>query len=131
MGRIKRKSIKFTEDSLNDYAQECYNDSHNYRAMIMAILSKWSPLIKDEGQVAAMGKDIVNLMNALARTNDQKLVLLKILKDIVFAKKEMGEAEAKQTDGDQITLSQEAQNELLRMADEARKRIESSSSGLN
>lgn len=122
MARLKRKDVKFTEEFLNEYSQEVYNDHHNYRAMIQAILSKWGPYIKDEGNVAAMGKDIVNLMNALARTNDQKLVLLKILKDIVFAKKEMGEADSKKSDGDQITLSEESKNELMRLADEARKK---------
>lgn len=131
MGRIKRKSIKFTEDSLNEYAQECYNDSHNFRAMIMAVLSKWGPYVKDESNVAAMGKDIVNLLNALARTNDQKLILLKILKDIVFAKKDMGESEASKKDGDQLTLSDEAKNDLMRIAEEARKKVDTSNSNLN
>ncbi len=131
MARIKRKSIKFTEDSLNEYAQEVYNDSHNYRAMVMAILAKWSPMIKDDGNVAALGKDIINLMNALARTNDQKLVLLKLLKDIVFAKKGMGEEATPKSDGVQITLSEEAKNELLRMADDARRSVEKSGTSLN
>jgi hypothetical protein len=125
MPRAKRKDLKFTEESLNEYAQEVYNDSHNYRAMIMAILSKWGPYVKDEATVAGMGKDIVNLMNALARTNDQKLVLLKILKDIVFAKKGLGESEVNKTESDQPTLTEEAKNELMRMAYEARKNSKS------
>ncbi len=126
MGRIKRKTIKFTEDSLNELYQELYNDTHNYKAQVTAILSKWSPLVKDEGNIAAMGKDIVNLMNAIARTNDQKIILVKILKDIVFAKKEIGDTSSSKDDGDQVTLSDEAKMELMRMADEARKGIENS-----
>lgn len=126
MARVKRKAIKFTEESLNELYQELYNDTHNYKAQVTAILARWSPLIKDEGNIAAMGKDIVNLMNAIARTNDQKIVLVKILKDIVFAKKGMGDSEPSNSDGEQITLSDEAKMELMRMADEARKGIENS-----
>lgn len=125
MPRIKRKRINFTEDSLNELYQELYNDSHNFKAEVRAILSKWGPYIKDEGNVAAMGKDVVNLMNAIARTNDQKIILLKILKDIVFAKNglEGGNSSPAANPNDnpeQITLSEEAKRELIRMADEAR-----------
>lgn len=126
MARVKRKAIKFTEESLNELYQELYNDTHNYKAQVTAILARWSPLIKDEGNIAAMGKDVVNLMNAIARTNDQKIVLVKILKDIVFAKNEIGDSNPNNSNPDQVTLSDEAKMELMRMADEARKGIENS-----
>lgn len=127
MPRAKRKQIKFTEDSLNELYQELYNDTHNFKAEVRAILVKWTPYIKDEGNVAGMGKDIVNLMNAIARTNDQKIILVKILKDIVFAKKGILDQGGNSNDNpEQITLSDEAKKELMRMADEARKTIENS-----
>lgn len=126
MARVKRKAIKFTEESLNELYQELYNDTHNYKAQVTAILARWSPLIKDEGNIAAMGKDVVNLMNAIARTNDQKIVLVKILKDIVFAKNEIGDSNPNNSNPDQVTLSDEAKMELMRMADDARKGIENS-----
>lgn len=127
MPRSKRKQIKFTEDSLNDLYQELYNDTHNFKAEVRVILAKWSPYIKDEGNVAGMGKDIVNLMNAIARTNDQKIILVKILKDIVFAKKGIIDQSNNSNDNsEQVTLSDDAKKELMRMADEARKTIENS-----
>lgn len=127
MPRAKRKQIKFTEDSLNELYQELYNDTHNFKAEVRTILAKWSPYIKDEGNVAGMGKDIVNLMNAIARTNDQKIILVKILKDIVFAKKGILDQGNNSNDNpEQITLTDEAKKELMRMADEARKTIENS-----
>lgn len=127
MARIKRKQIKFTEDSLNELYQELYNDTHNFKAEVRTILAKWSPFIKDEGNVAGMGKDIVNLMNAIARTNDQKIILVKILKDIVFAKKGIVDQSGNNNDNpEQITLSDDAKKELMRMADDARKAIENS-----
>jgi hypothetical protein len=126
MARIKRKRLQFNEDSLNELYQEIYNDTHNFKAQITNILSRWSPMVKDEGNVAAMGKDIVNLMNAIARTNDQKIILVKILKDIVFAKKGINDSANTGDNPQQITLSDEAKRELMRMADEARKGVEDS-----
>jgi len=126
MARIKRKQIKFTEESLNEVYQEIYNDSHNFKAQVMAILSVWGPMVKDEGNVAAMGKEIVNLMNSIARTNDQKIALLKILKDIVFDKKAAGEAEASRnsSNGDQVTLGDDSKNTIMAMIEEAKKAME-------
>jgi len=126
MARVKRKKLQFTEDSLNELYQEIYNDTHNFKAQVTAILSKWAPMVKDEGNVAAMGKDIVNLMNAIARTNDQKIILVKILKDIVFAKKGINDTSNPNDNPEQITLSEQAKRDLMKMAEEARKGVDNS-----
>lgn len=122
MARIKRKRIKFTEESLNELYQEVYNDTFNFKAKIESLISKWSIHIKDEGNIAALGKEIVALMNGIGKTNDQKIVLLKILKDIVY-NKDGKQAESKDNDG-QASISDEAKEELMRMAEEARKGME-------
>lgn len=122
MARIKRKRIKFTEESLNELYQEVYNDTFNFKAKIESLISKWSIHIKDEGNIAALGKEIVALMNGIGKTNDQKIVLLKILKDIVY-NKDGKQAENKDNDG-QASISDEAKEELMRMAEEARKGME-------
>lgn len=126
MPRIKRKRIEFTLESLNDMYQECYNDSYNFKAQLTAVLSRWSPMIKDESNVSAMGKEIVALLNSIGKTNDQKIVLLKILKDIVMEKtvdtgKTTSAADA------QVSISEEAKQELMKMAEEMRKNIKPSS----
>jgi len=122
MARIKRKRIKFTEESLNELYQEVYNDTFNFKAKIESLISKWSIHIKDEGNIAALGKEIVALMNGIGKTNDQKIVLLKILKDIVY-NKDGKQSETKDNDG-QTSISDEAKEELMRMAEEARKGME-------
>jgi hypothetical protein len=126
MPRPKRITVKFTEDGVNELYQEIYNDSHNYKAQITAILARWTPFVKDEGNIAAMGKEIVALMNQLAKTNDQKIVLLKILKEIVFDKKgAAGDTKPNASDA-QVHLTDDTKRELLRLAEEARRGIEES-----
>lgn len=126
MPRIKRKRIEFTLESLNDMYQECYNDSYNFKAQLTAVLSRWSPMIKDESNVAAMGKEIVALLNSIGKTNDQKIVLLKILKDIVMEKNVDSGKTTSAADA-QVSISDEAKQELMKMAEEMRKNIKPSS----
>ncbi len=126
MPRPKRMTIEFTEQGVKDYYQELYNDSHNYKAQITAILARWTPFVKDEGNIAAMGKEIVALMNQLAKTNDQKIVLLKILKEIVYDKKGVSNEPKSNASDAHIQISDDAKRELLRMAEEARRGIEES-----
>ncbi len=124
MPRIKRNRIKFTEESLNSMYQEVYNDTFNFKAKVDSLISKWSIHIKDEGNIAALGKEIVALMNQIGKTNDQKIVLLKLLKDIVYSVKNSETSNKSETG--QVSISADAKNELMRMAEEARKGIENS-----
>ena len=84
MPRKKRKKIQFNEDSVNEYMQEVYDDSFRLSSKINILFSKWEAKIKDGGEIAALGDSIVKLIAAMAKNQDQKLQILKILKDIVF-----------------------------------------------
>lgn len=86
MARPKRKKIEFTEDSLNSIFQEIYDDTHNIRATIKRLFNKWEIRVKEGGEIAAIGDQIVKLIAQEAKNQDQKLMLLKYLKEIVFIK---------------------------------------------
>jgi hypothetical protein len=128
MARIKRKTVELNEDSLKNLIQEVYNDSHQIRSTIVALFNNWNSKVKEQGEIAATGKEIVNLINALARNQDQKINLIKVLNDIVFVKtdKKSGEDSKKSTstangEGD---LSEEAKASLRKMIEEAKERGE-------
>lgn len=86
MPRPKRKKIKFDEQSVNDLLQEIYDDSHNIRAQIKRLFTKWETKVKEGGEIAALGDQIVKLIAAEAKNQDQKIMLLRYLKEVVFAK---------------------------------------------
>ena len=86
MPRPKRKKLKFDEESVNMLLQEIYDESHNIRAEIKRLFRKWETKAKDEGHVAAFGDQIVKLITAEAKNQDQKIMLLKYLKEVVFEK---------------------------------------------
>ena len=85
--RPKRKKLKFNEESVNDLLQEIYNDSHNLKAKITRLFTKWETKIKESGEVAAIGDQIVKLISAESKNQDQKIMLLKYLKEVVFNNK--------------------------------------------
>jgi len=86
MPRPKRKKLDFTEDSVNKLLQEIYDESHNIKAKINRLFTKWETKVKETGEVAAIGDQIVKLISAEAKNQDQKIMLLKYLKEVVFDK---------------------------------------------
>ena len=111
MPRPTRRKLKFDEDSVNKLLQEIYDESLNVRAKIARLFSKWESKIKETGEVAAIGDQIVKLIAAEAKNQDQKIMLLKYLKEVVFDIKSKG----KDDDNPEKlgVVSSEKRNELL------------------
>lgn len=115
MARPKRKKIHFTEESVNNLFQEIYDENHNLKAQITRLFTKWETRIKEDGNIAAIGDQVVKLIAAQAKNQDQKIMILKYLKDVVFVDKAGGAA----TVGRNIPLEEKGEittdrrNELL------------------
>ena len=109
MARPKRKKLKFDEDSVNDLLQEIYNDSHNIKSKIARLFTKWEAKVKEGGEIQALGETIAKLIVAEAKTIDQKLVLLRYLKEVVFAKNTTSEVEQSKE-----KVSSKERNELIK-----------------
>lgn len=118
MPRIKRKKIKFTEESANELLQEIYNDSHNIRASIKRLFTKWETKVKEMGEVNAVGDQIIKLINAEAKNQDQKITLLKFLKDVVFDNKS-SRKDSPNENNDTGVITDNRRDELLDMVSEA------------
>jgi len=84
MARPTRRKLKFDEESVNKLLQEIYDESHNIRSKIARLFSKWESKTKENGEIAAIGDQIVKLIAAEAKNQDQKIMLLKYLKEVVF-----------------------------------------------
>lgn len=114
MPRPSRKKLKFDEKSVNELLQEIYNDSHNIRAKITRLFTKWEKFAKEGGEIAAIGDQIIKLISAEAKNQDQKIMLLKYLKDVVFNKENGGTTGSNDNDD----ISTERKNELIRMVNQ-------------
>lgn len=114
MPRKRRKKIQFTTDSVNEYMQEIYDDSFKLNSKINILFTKWEAKVKEGGDVAAMGDQIVKLIAAMAKNQEQKISILKILKDIVFV-------DSKSDDGEKNEKID--QTELQKLADKAIKEL--------
>ena len=125
MPRPPRRQLKFDEDSVNKLLQEIYDESHNIKAKITRLFTKWETKVKESGEVAAIGDQIVKLIAAEAKNQDQKIMLLKYLKEVVFEKGGNGSNNSfnnavKEESGN---VSTDRRNELLNfVADELEKR---------
>lgn len=117
MARPTRKQIKFDEKSVNELLQEIYNDSHNIRAKIARLFTKWESKVKEDGHIAAIGDQIVKLIQAEAKNQDQKIMLLRYLKEVVFEKEKNN---GKKTDKDgesESEITPQRRQDLIKMVE--------------
>jgi hypothetical protein len=114
MARPQRKKLKFDEDSVNKLLQEIYDESFNIKAKIARLYTKWEIKVKENSEVAAIGDQIVKLIAAEAKNQDQKIMLLKYLKEVVFDNKTGNNIP--KSDEDKI-LTTDRKNELLKMVE--------------
>lgn len=121
MARPKRKQLKFDEESVNKLLQEIYDESHNIKSKITRLFTKWETKVKESGEVAAIGDQIVKLIAAEAKNQDQKIMLLRYLKEVVFDTKGGG-GNTTQTEvtgaNEKGNVSTDRRNELLNFVQE-------------
>lgn len=118
--RQQRKKLKFDEDSVNGLLQEIYNESHNIKAKITRLFTKWEIKVKENSEVAAIGDQIVKLIAAEAKNQDQKIMLLRYLKEVVFDNK-IGNNNYNKSKTDENGISDvttDRRNELLKIVEE-------------
>jgi hypothetical protein len=119
MARPVRKKLKFDEDSVNKLLQEVYDESHNIKAKIARLYTKWEIKVKENSDVAGIGDQIIKLIAAEAKNQDQKIMLLRYLKEVVFENKTPeGMPNLKQAQGEIGDVSDNRRNELLTWVEE-------------
>ena len=121
MPRPKRKKLEFTEESVNKLLQEIYDESHNQKAKITRLFTKWEQKVKEEGNIAAIGDQIVKLIAAEAKNQDQKIMILRYLKEVVFDKKSKEDIDLS---GETADPSTERRNAILDVIQEESERLE-------
>jgi hypothetical protein len=118
MPRPTRKKLQFTEESVNKLLQEIYDESHNIKAKITRLFTKWEAKVKESGEIAAIDDQIVKLIAAEAKNQDQKIMLLKYLKEVVFDMKSSNGGEGVKDD-ETKTITADRRSELLNMVQDA------------
>jgi hypothetical protein len=111
MPRPIRKKLQFDNESVNKLLQEIYDESFNIKAKIARLFSKWETKVKEGGEIAAFGDQIIKLIAAEAKNQDQKIVLLRYLKEVVFENKSNSGDNSKSQEKENITTDRK--NELL------------------
>lgn len=118
MPRPQRRKLTFNEESVNKLLQEIYDETHNIKAKLNRLFTKWEQKVKEGGEIAAIGDQIVKLIAAEAKNQEQKIMLLRYLKEVVFDKNNSGSSfsgekssNAKKTEDRDVTSDE--RNELL------------------
>jgi hypothetical protein len=119
MPRPRRKKIKFDVESANELLQEIYDESYNIRSEIRRLFTKWEAKVKEGGEVQAIGDQIIKLINARAKNQDQKILLLKFLKEVAF--EDNKKSDSKESEDVGAEISKERRSALIKMVEETNK----------
>ena len=118
MARPLRKKLKFDEDSVNKLLQEIYDESFNIKAKIARLFTKWEIKVKENSEIAALGDQIIKLIGAEAKNQDQKIMLLRYLKEVVFEKYKPNDNNGNIKEEERGNISTDRRNELINMVEE-------------
>lgn len=118
MSRPVRRKLKFDEESVNKLLQEIYDESHNVKAKIARLFTKWELKVKETGEVQAIGDQIVKLIAAEAKNQDQKIMLLRYLKEVVFDNKANEGNSLNRKSEDKENITADRRNEILKLVED-------------
>jgi hypothetical protein len=118
MPRPQRKRLSFDEDSVNKLLQEIYDESHNIKAKITRLFTKWELKVKETGEVQAIGDAIIKLIAAEAKNQDQKIMLLRYLKEVVFDNKANEGNNSNKKSEEAGNVTSDRRNEILKLVED-------------
>jgi hypothetical protein len=125
--RPVRAKLKFDEESVNKLLQEIYIDTHVTRAKIVNLFTRWNTKVKEGGEIAAIGDQIIKLLSVEAKNQDQKLMLLKFLKEVVFVDKTSKKGSPnEQPEEEKAEITSDRRNELLKFVQDEIEKKENS-----
>lgn len=87
MPRPLKKKLKFDEDTLASLSQEIYNDQFNNRAKLSLLFRQWESKAKTIEDINIIGMQILKIIDLENKNIEQKVTILKVLKEIVKDKK--------------------------------------------
>ena len=118
MPRPIRKRLNFDEESVNKLLQEIYDESHNIKAKIARLFTKWELKVKETGEVQAIGDAIIKLIAAEAKNQDQKIMLLRYLKEVVFDNKANEGNNSNKKSEEAGNVTSDRRNEILKLVED-------------
>lgn len=87
MPRPLKKKLKFDEETLSSLSQEIYNDQFNNRAKLSLLFRQWESKAKTIEDINVIGMQILKIIDLESKNIEQKVTILKVLKEIVKDKK--------------------------------------------
>ena len=79
------------------YFRKIYDDTFVIRAQIKRLFHKWEVKVQEGGEIAAIGDQIIKLINASSKNLDQKIMLLKFLKEVVYERNKKSNNDSDET----------------------------------
>jgi len=87
--RGRKNKITIDEESLERILDECYHETNDLKTEINNIYSIWNTKVVEIGEIAAIGKDIVKLLDQRDKIIDKKLKVAQQIHNIISDRNKM------------------------------------------
>lgn len=121
--RGRKAKITIDEDSLERILDECYHETNELKTEIQNIYTIWNTKVVEIGEIAAIGKDLVKLLDQRDKVIDKKLKVAQQIHTIISEKNKL---EKSKTDNEgfigDVSLPNELDARITEMIEAARKK---------
>ena len=120
--RGRKQKITIDEESLERILDECYNETNDLKTEINNIYTIWNTKVVEIGEIAAVGKDIVKLLDQRDKVIDKKLRVAQQIHNIISEKNKMIKAQTGNDNNEgTAVLPTEIDSKINEMIEAARK----------
>jgi hypothetical protein len=120
--RGRKSKITIDEESLEKILDECYHETNDLKTEINNIYSIWNTKVVEIGEIAAIGKDIVKLLDQRDKVIDKKLKVAQQIHNIISEKNKLIKSQTGNMDNEgTAVLPNELDLRINEMIEAARK----------
>jgi hypothetical protein len=120
--RGRKPKITIDEESLERILDECYSETNDLKTEINNIYSIWNTKVVEIGEIAAVGKDIVRLLDQRDKVIDKKLRVAQQIHHIIAERNKLIKAQTGNEENvGTAALPSEIDSKINEMIEAARK----------
>lgn len=119
--RGRKLKISINEETLEKILDECYNETNDLKYEIGNLYTVWSTRVVEIGEIAAVGKDIVKLLDQRDKVIEKKLKVAQQIHQIISEKNKLIKDQSKENEGAIATIPSELDSRINEMIEAAKK----------
>lgn len=118
--RGRKQKLKIDEDTLQNLLDECYNDTNDLKAEILTLYQKWDVKVVEIGEFAAIGRDLIKLLDQKDKLLDKKLKIAQQIHQTITERNRLEKMNKTEDEEKELSIPDNLQNQINQMVELAK-----------